>query len=82
MSKLKILQERATYTFGSYFELPNDTYEVLAELGYGFARLQLPKTARRNKLEHNLYLITRDMRSYTLPNDLEELVKILVGILE
>ena len=82
MSKLKILQERATYTFGSYFELLNDTDEVLAELGYGFARLQLLKTARINKLEHNLYLITRDMRSYTLPNDLEELVKILVGILE
>lgn len=34
------------------------------------------------KLERSPFLITRDMGSYTLPNDLEELVKILVGILE
>jgi hypothetical protein len=48
MSNLKILQEDATYTFRSYFELPNDTDEILAEFGYSFtkARVQLPKTQR------------------------------------
>ncbi|MEQ8974061.1 MAG: hypothetical protein RIE73_27170 [Coleofasciculus sp. C1-SOL-03] len=48
MSKSKILQEGASYTFRSYFELPNDTDEVLAEFGYKFERqrLQLPKATR------------------------------------
>ncbi len=48
MSKPKILQEGASYTFRSYFELPNDTDEVLAEFGYTFERqrLQLPKATR------------------------------------
>jgi hypothetical protein len=49
MSRLKILQEDATYSFRSYFELPNDTDEILAEFGYRYtkARLQLPKTTRQ-----------------------------------
>ncbi|BAY43802.1 hypothetical protein SAMD00079811_13840 [Scytonema sp. HK-05] len=49
MSKPKILQENTNYSFRSYFELPNDTDEVLAEFGYVFARtrLQLPKTNRQ-----------------------------------
>lgn len=48
MSKPKILPEGASYTFRSYFELPNDTDEVLAEFGYKFERqrLQLPKSTR------------------------------------
>ena len=48
MSKLKILQENANYSFRSYFELPNDPDEILAEFGYTLkqARLQLPKTNR------------------------------------
>ena len=52
MSKPKILQEGVSYTFRSYFELPNDTDEVLAEFGYKFERqrLQLPKTTR--EIEH------------------------------
>ncbi|MBD2680291.1 MULTISPECIES: hypothetical protein [Nostoc] len=33
-------------------------------------------------LEQNLRTITRDITSYTLPDDLAEIVKILVGILE
>lgn len=33
-------------------------------------------------LEQNLSTITRDITSYTLPDDLAEIVKILVGILE
>ncbi len=49
MSKLKILQEEANYSFRSYFELSNDTDEVLAEFGYAFVRkrLQLPITNRQ-----------------------------------
>jgi hypothetical protein len=49
MSKQKILQEGASYTFRSYFELPNDTDEVLSEFGHMFvrSRLQLPKTPRQ-----------------------------------
>lgn len=49
MSKPNILQKGVSYTFRSYFELPNDTDEVLAEFGYAFmrARLQLPKTSRQ-----------------------------------
>lgn len=40
----KILQEGVSYTFRSYFELPQDTDEILAEFGYdyGKARLALP----------------------------------------
>lgn len=43
---LKILEKDASYTFRSYFELPNDTDEILAEFGYSYtqARLNLPKT--------------------------------------
>ncbi|MGQ9864884.1 MAG: hypothetical protein ACUVSQ_01150, partial [Pseudanabaenaceae cyanobacterium] len=45
---MKILQEDGSYTFHSYFELPNDTDEILAEFGYTFdqKRLLLPRTAR------------------------------------
>lgn len=52
MPKPKILQEGTSYTFRSYFELPNDTDEILAEFGYQFERqrLQLPKTSR--EIEH------------------------------
>ena len=41
-----ILQKDANYTFRSYFELPHDTDEILAELGYGYAqkRITLPRT--------------------------------------
>jgi hypothetical protein len=48
MAGLKILQEGANYTFRSYFELPNDGDEILAEFGYRlkYARLTLPQTDR------------------------------------
>ena len=48
MTNLKILQEGTSYNFRSYFELPNDTDEILAEFGYQFtrSRLQLPQTNR------------------------------------
>lgn len=40
-----ILQKDASYTFRSYFELPNDTDEIVAELGYRYEqeRIALPK---------------------------------------
>jgi hypothetical protein len=48
MTQQTILQENASYTFRSYFELPYDTDEILAEFGYAFTRerLTLPKTSR------------------------------------
>lgn len=32
----KILQPEANYTFRSFFELPNDPDEILAEFDYGY----------------------------------------------
>lgn len=48
MSKIKILQEDKSYTFRSYFELPYEADEILAELGYSLlkSRLSLPKTTK------------------------------------
>lgn len=44
----KILQPDANYTFRSFFELPNDPDEILAEFDYGYAqgRLALPKATK------------------------------------
>jgi len=49
MSGMKILQADGNYSFRSYFELPNDTDEILAEFDYAFRqeRLQLPRTVRQ-----------------------------------
>ena len=46
MAKRKILQESESYSFLSYVEMPYDTDEILAELGYFFSKtkLTLPKT--------------------------------------
>jgi hypothetical protein len=48
MSKLKILQEGQSYTFRSYFEMPYEVDQILAELGYGFVTdtLALPRADR------------------------------------
>ncbi|NJK68777.1 MAG: hypothetical protein HC789_13175 [Microcoleus sp. CSU_2_2] len=48
MVKRKILQEGREYTFRSYFELPYETDEILAEFGYSLAKaeLSLPHTSR------------------------------------
>ncbi|MDE5082483.1 MAG: hypothetical protein O4859_14915 [Trichodesmium sp. St18_bin1] len=61
MSKIKTLQEGQSYTFRSYFELPYEADEILAELNYSLvkSRLSLPKTRKtldslseiQNKLE-------------------------------
>jgi hypothetical protein len=49
MARLKILQEGTNYSFRSYFELPNDSDEILAEFDYTFnqVRLQLPSSTRQ-----------------------------------
>jgi hypothetical protein len=46
MSKIKILQEDQSYSFRSYFELPYEPDEILAELGYLLLKqeINLPKT--------------------------------------
>ena len=42
----RLLNKDTNYTFRSYFELPHDTDEILAEFGYGYVqeRIKLPKT--------------------------------------
>jgi hypothetical protein len=46
MSRPQILQENQSYSFRSYFELPYDTDDILAEFGYRFQiqRLSLPRS--------------------------------------
>jgi hypothetical protein len=48
MIKRKILQEGREYTFRSYFELPYETDEILAEFDYSLVKteLSLPHTSR------------------------------------
>src|SRR5262249_62351633 len=68
MATHKILQPGASYSFRSYFNLPNDTDEVLAEFAYSFtrARLQLPRSNRaierlpelRQQIEETLPYVT------------------------
>ncbi len=49
MSKPRILKEGQAYTFRSYFELPYETEDILAELGYTFSRerIKLPQSTRQ-----------------------------------
>jgi hypothetical protein len=68
MTKQKILQEGREYTFRSYFELPYETDQILAEFDYLLSkrRLSLPKTTRhldrlielRDKIEDILPLVS------------------------
>ena len=48
MTKLKILKENESYIFRSYFDMPYEVDQILAELGYEFVSdfLELPKTER------------------------------------
>jgi hypothetical protein len=48
MSKIKILDQNQSYTFRSYFELPYEADEILAEFGYQLIKteLNLPKTSQ------------------------------------
>jgi len=60
MSRPQILQENQSYSFRSYFELPYDTDDILAEFGYRFQiqRLSLPRSEielpRLNDLKQQL----------------------------
>jgi hypothetical protein len=49
MTRRRILEEGQSYTFRSYFEMPYEADEILAELGYTLlkTRLQLPRTNRQ-----------------------------------
>lgn len=51
MPKAKILEDGQSYTFRSYFEMPYDADEILAEFGYTFAskRLQLPISTQQSE---------------------------------
>lgn len=65
---MSILNQTSNYSFRSYFELSNDTDEVLAEFGYNFnrKRLQLPISNReiagllqlRQQLEETIPYVT------------------------
>ncbi len=67
MARAPILQEGQTYSFRSYFELPYEPDEILAELGCTLvsSRLDLPRTAQplagvpelRQRLERILPLV-------------------------
>jgi len=63
MSRVKILQAEQSYTFRSYFELPYEADEILAELDHSLikAELPLPRTDRDIKelleLKHKLKAI-------------------------
>jgi hypothetical protein len=48
MTRRPILQEGQSYTFRSYFEMPYEADEILAELGYALVRtrLELPRSNR------------------------------------
>jgi hypothetical protein len=68
MSKYKILQEGASYTFRSYCEMNSEPEDILADLGYTLltARLVLPMTTTilsweaelQARLERSLLLVT------------------------
>ncbi|MEG4489193.1 hypothetical protein [Microcoleus sp. D2_18a_B4] len=68
MVKQKILDEGREYTFRSYFDLPYETDEILAEFDYSLSKgsLSLPKTTRhldrlielRDKIEDILPLVS------------------------
>ena len=68
MSKHSLLQENKSYTFRSYFELPYETDDILAEFDYNFQRtkLSLPRSTRqlerlpelRQRIEETLPLVT------------------------
>jgi hypothetical protein len=67
MPKATLLQPEQSYTFRSYFEMPYETDEILAEFGYSLAktRLTLPQTSHpldrltelQQRLESSLLLV-------------------------
>lgn len=67
MPKIPILQKDQSYTFHSYFEMPYESDEILAELGYSLSksRLSLPNKNRplerlsefQQRIEESLLLV-------------------------
>jgi len=51
MSKHSILQDNKSYTFRSYFELPYETDDILAEFDYNFQRTKLSLPTSNRQLE-------------------------------
>lgn len=68
MTRKKILSENQSYTFRSYFEMPYEPDEILAELGYSLIRkhLTLPRSDRhlqrleelKQRIEESLPLVS------------------------
>ncbi|MEN2383715.1 MAG: hypothetical protein HEQ35_23570 [Gloeotrichia echinulata IR180] len=68
MTRRRILQEGQSYTFGSYFEMPYEPDEILAELGYALVKthLELPRSDRnlerleelRQRIDESLLLVS------------------------
>lgn len=68
MSRRPILQQGQSYTFRSYFEMPYEADEILAELGYALVktRLDLPRSNRqlerlqelRQRIDESLPLVS------------------------
>ena len=68
MSRRPILQQGKSYTFRSYFEMPYEADEILAELGYALVktRLDLPRSDRqlerlqelRQRIDESLPLVS------------------------
>lgn len=68
MPRRQILQQEQSYTFRSYFEMPYEADEILAELGYSLVRkrLDLPHSDRhlerlaelRQRIEESLLLVS------------------------
>jgi hypothetical protein len=51
MTRRRILQEGQSYTFRSYFEMPYEADEILAELGYALVKIRLDLPRSNRKLE-------------------------------
>jgi hypothetical protein len=96
MTRPPILQPGTSYTFSKYFELPYAPADILAEFDFKYERkrLDLPRYADKvNCLEFlSSYLqigifhrrekiISQDLKLYRVPEELEELLRVLVGII-
>lgn len=68
MSWSKILRENQSYTFRSYFEMPYEVDQILAELGYGFVSdtLELPRADRPIAVVDQLQQDIQDSLKLTL----------------
>lgn len=51
MTRIPILQPGQSYTFRQYFELPFESDDILAELGYSLERVELALTRYSGKLD-------------------------------